>query len=205
MNHAFPDNEEYDTLRMDTAKSMKPGFPGEYNIEVFVPASSGIPVYRFGSKHDPGTPAGEQQGKSVGIENIRWDFKTILLSFPLYYLDTADARSLVNYVIKTKFANTLGIEPDGNTRDLSVKVFPNPANDQTSLSFFIPEPSHVLMYVYNSQGKLVSQWINRRLQKGDHTLSFSVRSLPAGIYFYRLRPGIKPAGGRSLWSDNYES
>jgi hypothetical protein len=184
---------------MDTAKSMKPGFPGElYNIEVFVPANGGIPVYRFGSKHDPETPAGAQHGKIVGIENIRDDYKTILLGFPLYYLDTADARAVVNYVIKHKFANTLGIEPEGNTPNLSVKVFPNPAYDQTKLSFFIPEPSHVQMYLYNAQGKLVSQLINKRLDKGDHTLILSLSGLPAGIYFYRIQAGNQTGGGKII-------
>jgi hypothetical protein len=82
---------------------MTPSYPGElYNIEFYFPSTGGNFIYRFDSKHPSTTPLGAAQDQGVGIEYMGDDHKTVWLSFPLYYLDTADARKLVRYVINSQ-------------------------------------------------------------------------------------------------------
>ncbi|MEI6435302.1 MAG: M20/M25/M40 family metallo-hydrolase [Bacteroidota bacterium] len=195
MYRAYPDEERYDTLRVDPGKSMKTGYPGElYNIEVFAPASGGKPIYRFDSKYDPATPKGSQQDKIVGLEYMGDDFKTILLSFPLYYIDTSDARSLMKIVIRDKFGNPLAVPESKDLRNLAVQVFPNPFSDETTISFSVQETGNIQIRVCNLFGEEVGQVINQSVETGKPTVHFSTRDIPSGIYFCSIRAGNMVGG-----------
>ena len=111
MYRAYPDAGDYDTLYVDPLKWMEEEYPGEiYNIEVFTPAEGGQSIYRFDSHYPPTSGLGAMQGKTVGLEYMGGANKTIMLSFPLWYLDTADARGLMKYVVTEKFNYPIGIE-----------------------------------------------------------------------------------------------
>ena len=155
-----------------------------------------IPIYRFDSKYDPGTTQGSQQDKIIGIEYMGDDFKTILLSFPLYYIDTADARKLINHVIKNKFINPLSIPDTRDPGNFTVKIYPNPFSDETTISYSAPETAQMQIQIYNLQGKQVGQIKSQTVEKGNHTLSFSCLDLPSGIYFCRIQVGNKNGVGK---------
>jgi hypothetical protein len=65
------------------------------------------------------------------------DFKTILLSFPLYYLDTSDAHDLLGYVMRNKFGNPLSIPESNEPGRLDVRAFPNPSSGLVEV--FLPD------------------------------------------------------------------
>lgn len=181
MYRAYPNEEGYDTLWLDTHKSFKPGYPGELsNIEVFTPAQGGNPVYRFDSKYDPGTAQGAQQGKIVGMEYLGNDYKTILLSFPLYYLDTADARRLMKHVIRNKFVNPLGIPWTADSGNSGMKIFPNPSSGLFTLS--LPDIfSEGALSILNLNGReLMKQPIS------GPTAQVDISYLPRGLYTVKV-------------------
>jgi hypothetical protein len=187
MYQAYPAGEGYDTLRVDPDKTMKPGYPGElYNIEVFAPLPGGTPIYRFDSHYDPGTTQGSQQDKVVGLEFMGQDFKTILLSFPLLYLDTVDARKLMNYVMKYKFGNPTGI-PSMTNDKLQMMNWPNPFIEQNTVKYFLDEPSEVTLQIVNSTGQTVTSIYDGFRLKGEHSYQWDAKGLPPGIYFILIK------------------
>ncbi|MBN1968425.1 MAG: T9SS type A sorting domain-containing protein [Candidatus Delongbacteria bacterium] len=66
--------------------------------------------------------------------------------------------------------------------------FPNPFNAQTSIGFYISQPSNVHLYLYNSNGEIVKELIkNSELDKGIHSITINSENLTSGIYFYNLK------------------
>jgi hypothetical protein len=139
------------------------------------------------------------QDKAVGLEYMGDDFKTILLSFPLYYLDTADARKLMKYVMKEKFTHPVGITPPETTGKYPGFVnYPNPFTSETTLAFSLNQASEVTLTIYNIQGKEVSVPVRRRFDKGPNTIKFSSGNLPSGIYQAVLQTPVSVLSGKIL-------
>ena len=123
------------------------------------------------------------KGRPVGIEYKGTDYSTIMLSFPLYYLDTADAKSFLKYVMKEKFSHPTDI----NDHRLSghsdmLYNYPNPFTDRTTVSFHLEQATHVNLTVYNMRGATVANLLDKKLDRGTCSVDFISAHLPSGIY-----------------------
>ena len=67
--------------------------------------------------------------------------------------------------------------------------YPNPFHAQTTISFSLPTPDHVAIYVYNVLGQQVATLVDDMLDAGSHAVSFDAAGLASGTYFYRLHHG----------------
>lgn len=65
--------------------------------------------------------------------------------------------------------------------------YPNPFNPNTTISFTLPESSHVNLTVYDRLGREVGALIDESLSAGTHAVEFTADNLPSGIYFYRIK------------------
>jgi hypothetical protein len=70
--------------------------------------------------------------------------------------------------------------------------YPNPFNQETVIRFELPFSAFVELAVYNILGQRVRSLVADRLPAGSHTASWdgtydNGRSVPSGIYFYRLQ------------------
>ena len=184
MYQAYPESGEYDTLRCDTLKTMYEGYPGEiYYLEVYRVEPEGSVIYRFDSKHDPGTTLGFQQNEPVGIEYMGDDYKTVLLSFPLFWMDTTDARDFLHYVIHHKFADLTDIpEIRALHNKGSIISYPNPFADETTIVFVLDESTEVSLAVYDSRGVLVDHTLNQYMNIGEYHIGFNASGLAPGLY-----------------------
>lgn len=63
---------------------------------------------------------------------------------------------------------------------------PNPANVQTTIEYFIPAKTSVLLAVYSPDGKLIRELVNKPHEAGSYTIEFTSSDLPAGNYLYKL-------------------
>lgn len=64
--------------------------------------------------------------------------------------------------------------------------YPNPFNNSTTISFGIPNESHVNLTVYDILGRKIITLINVRKKQGMYDIYFDASSLSSGIYLYRL-------------------
>jgi hypothetical protein len=74
--------------------------------------------------------------------------------------------------------------------------FPNPFNSSTSISFKLPQESHIKIEIYNTVGQRIKNLVTGLYQTGVHTIIWdgadnSGQSVASGVYFYRMIAGSK--------------
>ncbi len=75
-------------------------------------------------------------------------------------------------------------------RDYSLSQnYPNPFNPTTTITFTLPESAPAHLQVFDLNGKLVAELLNRELDSGRYKVSFDASHLGSGIYVYRLTAG----------------
>jgi len=71
---------------------------------------------------------------------------------------------------------------------------PNPFNSATAIAFDLPRPSWVRLDIMNILGENVATLVRATMMRGHHETTWegtddNGRSMPSGVYFYRLRAG----------------
>ncbi|MFA7361624.1 MAG: T9SS type A sorting domain-containing protein [Candidatus Kapaibacterium sp.] len=64
--------------------------------------------------------------------------------------------------------------------------YPNPFNPVTNIPFELKESSHVLLKVYDVNGRLVKELINENRGAGKYIADFDGSGFSSGVYFYRI-------------------
>jgi hypothetical protein len=67
--------------------------------------------------------------------------------------------------------------------------YPNPFNPTTSIAYTVPQSGNVKLAVYNLIGEQVALLANGFVTSGSHQATFNAKSLPSGVYFYKLQTG----------------
>lgn len=67
--------------------------------------------------------------------------------------------------------------------------YPNPFNPTTSISFNLPQSSHVDLRVYDVMGREVAMPANGNFTAGNHSVTFDASNLSSGTYIYRIVAG----------------
>lgn len=67
--------------------------------------------------------------------------------------------------------------------------YPNPFNPSTNIIFDVPFESKVTLKVFNVLGEEIRTLINSKYGAGRYNVEFDARSLPSGVYIYRLTAG----------------
>ena len=102
----------------------------------------------------------------------------------------ADAIRLVKTgEVKTTDADLVNRE--SNATDITDEVelgqnYPNPFNPFTNINFWLNEPDHVQLRVYDATGRLVETLADRYFSKGKHHITFDAGNLSSGMYIYQV-------------------
>jgi hypothetical protein len=80
---------------------------------------------------------------------------------------------------------------------------PNPFTPATTIRFTTPDPAHVVVAVYNVQGRLIRTLINDYVGAGEHAVVWDGKDemggdVAAGVYLYRLRYGDREESRKML-------
>jgi hypothetical protein len=67
------------------------------------------------------------------------------------------------------------------------KNYPNPFNPVTTITYHVPELSHINITVYNLLGELVEELIDQPHKPGIYKTTFDASTLSSGIYFYEMK------------------
>lgn len=65
--------------------------------------------------------------------------------------------------------------------------FPNPFNASTTISYVLPEASHVKIDIYDELGRKVQTLIETRQAAGEHKIVWSADDVATGMYFYKIQ------------------
>ena len=75
------------------------------------------------------------------------------------------------------------------TEPIQTYNYPNPFKAETVIAFQMPTSAKVRLSIFDALGAELRVLINKRLEAGDHQVTFQAQNLPAGTYFYRLQIG----------------
>lgn len=113
------------------------------------------------------------------------------------YID-GSAKSVGTYVYRLKqidydgtFEYSHEVEIDVNKPvqyELS-QNYPNPFNPTTTISFSVPENSHVSLRVFDVLGNEVTTLLDEQVSTGRHEVNFDAGNLASGVYYYTLQAG----------------
>ena len=67
--------------------------------------------------------------------------------------------------------------------------YPNPFNPSTVISFQLPVSSHVMLKVFDVNGREVATLVNGEMKAGKHAVTFAPRETTTGLYFYKITAG----------------
>ncbi|HSG28239.1 MAG TPA: T9SS type A sorting domain-containing protein, partial [Candidatus Krumholzibacterium sp.] len=133
-----------------------------------------------------------REGKPVGIRAPGNDRVGYYLSFPLYYLDSADASSLIRKVLSDFGEVLVSVENPGGELPSSFRLYnayPNPFNPATTLRFEVPVQSRVRLVLYDVLGRELETLVDEFLPPGRHEVRWNASVRASGMYYVRLRAG----------------
>ena len=66
-------------------------------------------------------------------------------------------------------------------------IYPNPFNPSTTIEFFVLEDSQVEVSVYNLNGQIIENLVNKYYNSGFHQLKWEAFDSPSGVYIVRVK------------------
>lgn len=186
---------DFPYIQLDSAK-----IPMDYNnhisnIEAIYPTLQSNAIFLFDTKFDTSTVMGSMYKKPVGIEYLGNDYKLLILSFPLYFMEEKSANILLQKILNEHFDETTIVNENISTVPNSINLaqnYPNPFNPITTIEYSIPsnfESAKVELKVYDALGREISILVDEEKSTGLHKIIFDGSKLASGLYYYRLKIG----------------
>jgi PKD repeat protein len=142
----------------------------------------------------------DETGVMIGFSSVSefgvFDFQS--MDYGIYYLraelsgvasdnmrfEISPERPHVDIVLSYSGNSVLGLGED-IAQLQSLSVYPNPFKDKLTMSFALPAPGKVEISIYSVTGLQVF-YSAEYGQKGDNTVTISLKDLPAGIYSMKV-------------------
>ena len=78
------------------------------------------------------------------------------------------------------------------------RLYPNPFNPSTEVSFSLPMDNHVRLAAYDVRGKEVDVIFEGAQSVGQHSYTWNASNLPSGVYYIRLQAGEMVTNQKAL-------
>jgi hypothetical protein len=75
------------------------------------------------------------------------------------------------------------------SKELNLKVYPNPFSDKTTIDFFIPEFKSTSLKIYDLMGREITTLISQKLGQGSYRTNFEPIMIEKGFYILKLISG----------------
>ncbi len=149
-------------------------------VEALTPTDDASVLFRYDTKYDTTSQQGAYYNLPVGITGTGTNNQTVLLSYPLYYMDFEQSNVLIYKIMTGLFGEEyLDVEDKKLKNDkFSVRVYPNPAKDIFHIS---SESGISSVNMYNVDGQVIHyQDVNKS------ACIFNVSQFYPGIYFLQI-------------------
>jgi hypothetical protein len=163
-------------------------------VEHLTPVPPAEGIYDIDMKNDGSV----FEGLNCGVRYLGGDFKTVLLGFPLYFMEQGQAKTVVQKIMDDLGeVNGVGGEPNVQLPVLDFRLWqnaPNPFGRNTVISYQLPRAGDVSLKVYNIAGQMVKTLVDQKQGPGIHSVSWDRRDnqgrpVSAGVYIYHLNIG----------------
>lgn len=99
--------------------------------------------------------------------------------------DRIDAIEVINEELGPNAPTSLLNNTDDGS--LRLRIYPNPARDNITLNFDLPESGNVNLQIVSIDGRLVKQDVHTNFNQGSHTLTFNLADVSPGMYYALLK------------------
>ena len=187
-----PFSNSYNAIYVDSSKTSLSDDYHLKGIESIFPNSEATAIYKFDTNFDTTIVQGKLKGRPVGVEYIGADYKSIVLSFPLYYMNFDQAKAWIESVLINEFNMVMDTDEEQNNSVVTgfelMQNYPNPFNPNNN-RFSLMERGNVRMSVINILGEEIKVLLNEEKEAGYHSVEFNASDLPSGVYIYRIQSG----------------
>lgn len=143
----------------------------------------------------------EFDGRTVHGGNDIWDDEGYF-----YFVSFGnDKNAMLSRFNPEKYKQVTSIENKFTSTEVTTyqlyQNHPNPFYSETTINYYLPYSSNVLMKIYNLSGKEVETLINGIRTAGAHSINWCPKGSPAGIYYCRLQVGDASSNPGELFSE----
>ncbi len=184
-----PSNDTVPLIKIDDWDFHWQGFYTMQKLQ-FIP--KGSTVYGFATydntSNNPNNPNNPPQDVSVG-EATSDEMMLVYFSYLIY--QNGDENLIIDSTLLDTVEQPNGIIAPQNNIVSSAQLYeaqPNPANNLTTFTYFLPESGAISFKLYDLNGRLVQE-IEAPKNTGFNTVSFNTSTLQAGTYLYSLSSG----------------
>jgi len=78
------------------------------------------------------------------------------------------------------------VQSDNAENGFEFAAYPNPFNNNATITYNLPQAGTVKLLVYNAIGELVMELVHEAQEAGRHSVMFSANDLPSGMYTFKL-------------------
>jgi endoglucanase len=83
------------------------------------------------------------------------------------------------------------LDAEDNTESLNVQFYPNPLSGNSEIEFYLKRPEHVVVTIYNQQGRVVRTLLDKEGKSGRNTVQWNGfdgqnQAVANGLYFVRV-------------------
>lgn len=82
---------------------------------------------------------------------------------------------------------SVGIEEQNKLGEFTLdQNYPNPFNPKTQINFSLASDQHVILEVFDINGRAIAKLIDKPMQVGEYRIGFNASGLSSGVYLYKL-------------------
>ncbi|RNC79629.1 MAG: T9SS C-terminal target domain-containing protein [Balneola sp.] len=119
-------------------------------------------------------------------------------SFEPIILKEGNATDSYQLLLSNSANTSTEADPEVPARFEVYQNYPNPFNPSTNISYSLPEPSPVLIEVFNTSGALIRSTAFDQQVRGKQSFSFDGSSLSSGMYIYRITSNFGSKSGKMI-------
>ena len=100
----------------------------------------------------------------------------------------------INVVISSLLGDEILVEYNGFNSDFVqpeafglTKIYPNPFNPSTEVEFALPNDAHVMLSVYDLNGRQIETIFEGFQSSGLHSYRWNATEIPSGVYYVKLQ------------------
>ena len=80
-----------------------------------------------------------------------------------------------------------------------ISTYPNPFNPSTKIELNLDEHQNIVLSIYDIRGKLVQTLVDRNLDSGSHSFTWSPNNLSSGVYIITLQTNLEVKTNKILY------
>jgi plastocyanin len=156
----------------------------------------GDQVNIFALNGHPTTHVSEATWNSNGVAPINGALFVSETSTISFTITPAMAGTTIYYVCENHVSvgmkgrinvNVLTGIDENSKRDFNFTVYPNPVRSKSALNISLKKNDQVSLKIFSINGKLVSNYLEQKMNAGEYTLHFDGAKFETGIYIMQLK------------------